>query len=61
MNQTVSFLPNEEAARAIPRQPQTQASLDDQLKTLRIAANRLGLYDAADFLGRKIIISGDAS
>lgn len=36
----------------IPPQPQSQAALNDQLRTLAFAANRLGLYDAADFLNR---------
>lgn len=30
--------------------PQSQDSLIEQLRVLRIAANKLGLYDAADFL-----------
>lgn len=29
---------------------QTQEALNDQLKKLQIVANRLGLYDAADFI-----------
>jgi hypothetical protein len=37
-------------ALSIPQQPQSQAPLDEQLLELRIAANRLGLYDGADFL-----------
>jgi hypothetical protein len=41
-----------EAAKQIPQVPQTQASLIYQLKILRIAANKLGLYDAADFIKR---------
>ncbi len=43
-------LPAMEAIRQIPRQRQTQASLNSQLRSLREAAQRLGLYDAADFL-----------
>jgi hypothetical protein len=35
---------------AIPKQPQTQVALNDQLHVLISAANRLGLYDAADYL-----------
>ncbi len=35
----------------IPQQPQSQSSLTDQLEELLQAANRLGLYDAADYLG----------
>lgn len=34
----------------IPNCPQTQDSLTDQLKFLRMVANRLGLYDAADHI-----------
>lgn len=30
--------------------PQRQDSLSDQLKDLRVIANRFGFYDAADFL-----------
>jgi len=36
----------------IPQQGQRQYGTDDQLRALRIAANRLGLYDAADAIGR---------
>ena len=36
--------------KQIPQVPQTQMALNDQLKILRIAANKLGLYDAADFI-----------
>lgn len=32
----------------IPRQPQRQYATDDQMRILIAAANRLGLYDAAD-------------
>lgn len=35
---------------AVPHAPQTQASLRAQQEALWIAANRLGLYDAADWL-----------
>jgi hypothetical protein len=38
------------AIRDIPQQPQRQDSLDDQLQTLQAAANKLGCYDAADWL-----------
>lgn len=37
--------------RSIPRFDQSQAALNDQLALLKAAANRLGLYDAADYLG----------
>jgi hypothetical protein len=40
------------AVKQIPQVPQTQMALNDQLKILRIAANKLGLYDAADFIKR---------
>jgi len=36
----------------IQQQPQRQDSLASQLADLRIAANRLGLYDAADFIAK---------
>ena len=36
----------------IPQQPQRQDSLASQLADLRVAANRLGLYDAADFIAK---------
>jgi hypothetical protein len=39
-----------DVAKQIPQMPQTQMALNDQLEILRIAANRLGLYDAADFI-----------
>lgn len=35
---------------SIPQQPQVQYSTTQQLNELRVAANKLGLYDAADFL-----------
>lgn len=34
----------------IQQQPQSQASLDDQLRELQAIANKCGLYDAADFI-----------
>ena len=43
------------AAVAIPQQPQTQASLQDQMIVLRFAAVRLGLYDAADAIGLRYL------
>ena len=46
--------PYVEAIRAIPQQPQTQGPLTDQLLALRVAANRLGLWDAADYLRRRL-------
>lgn len=36
----------------IPQQPQSQASLSEQLQELTEIANRMGLYDAADYLGK---------
>lgn len=39
-----------DVAKQIPQVPQTQMALNDQLRILRIAANKLGLYDAADFI-----------
>lgn len=37
-----------EAIKAVPQQPQKQYGTDEQLRYLQVAANRLGLYDAAD-------------
>lgn len=37
----------------IPQQPQVQYDLNRQLNELRMAANKLGLYDAADFIRLK--------
>ena len=34
----------------MPKLPQRQDSVIDQLRDLRIAANRLGMYDAADVI-----------
>lgn len=39
-----------ETIKTIPQQGQVQYDLHRQLQELRIAANKLGLYDAADFL-----------
>lgn len=36
--------------KEIPQQGQVQYDLQRQLRELRIAANKLGLYDAADFI-----------
>jgi hypothetical protein len=33
-----------------PQHPQVQYDLQRQLRELRVMANKLGLYDAADFL-----------
>jgi hypothetical protein len=41
-------------ADRITQQPQTQASLTAQMVVL-MAANRLGLYDAADAIGRRYL------
>ena len=39
-----------EAMKTVPRQHQSQQSLNDQLSALVGVANKLGLYDAADYL-----------
>lgn len=39
-----------EDMKSIPKFHQTQRALDEQLADLRAIANRLGLYDAADYL-----------
>jgi len=41
------------AIRLIRQQPQAQYSLEDQLRQLEVAANKLGLYDAADWLEQR--------
>ena len=40
----------ENILKQIPQQPQAQYSLEEQLNLLRFAANKFGLYDAADFI-----------
>jgi hypothetical protein len=42
-----------EFIKCIPQQAQAQYDLTQQLHELRVAANKLGLYDAADFLRPK--------
>lgn len=41
-----------DALKSFQQQAQTQRSLEDQLRDLIPFANRLGLYDAADFLAK---------
>ncbi len=36
--------------RDIPQLPQRQDATNDQLRDLRVVANRLGMYDAADLV-----------
>jgi hypothetical protein len=43
-----------ELLKKIQKQPQDQRSVTDQLRDLRAFANRLGMYDAADFIGREV-------
>jgi hypothetical protein len=38
----------------IPQQPQRQDSLEDQLKDLHAIAARIGCYDAADWLWKRL-------
>jgi hypothetical protein len=40
--------------RRLPKVPQAQYSLQEQLEELRTAAIKLGLYDADDWLMRRI-------
>ncbi len=40
----------EDIVKTLPQLPQRQDATDDQLRDLIPAANRLGCYDAADFL-----------
>lgn len=39
-----------ETIKNTPQLPQAQYDLQQQLRELRVMANKLGLYDAADFL-----------
>lgn len=50
MEENKDIHPALKAANEIPQQRQTQMALNDQLRILRVAANKLGLYDAADFI-----------
>ena len=43
----------------IPQQPQRQYGTDEQLRYLKAAANKLGLYDAADAIERMLTRPGD--
>ena len=45
---------NDEILQQVPRFPQTQESLTDQLRLMRLVANKLGCYDAADYLRDRI-------
>lgn len=47
-------LANKEIVNSIPARAQRQDSTMDQLETLLLVANRIGCYDAADFLKSKI-------
>lgn len=42
------------AKSALGQPPQRQDSLNDQLRDLQAVANRLGMYDAADFLAKAL-------
>ena len=43
-----------EAIKKLPQLPQAQYSLEEQLDELRRIANRLGLYDAAEWIEKEI-------
>jgi len=43
-----------EAIKGVQQQPQAQSALNNQLSALRLAAKRLGLYDADDFIGKYV-------
>lgn len=43
-----------ETLSEIPRFAQAQYELDKQLRMLHDAANRLGFYDAADYIKRRL-------
>jgi len=38
----------------IPQQPQVQYSLAEQIHDLIVIANKVGLYDASDYLHRQL-------
>jgi hypothetical protein len=42
---------------AIPQQAQRQYSLTEQLQVLWKAANKLGLYDAADYVSDSVFVA----
>lgn len=42
---------NQKQLNQLPTWPQRQDSVSDQMTDLKIIANRLGLYDAADAIG----------
>lgn len=50
VSDTFPYSTYEEELNKIKQLPQTQTSLMKQCEILRIFANKLGLYDAADFL-----------
>lgn len=45
---------NLDLVRVIPQQAQVQSALDDQLEALRILAKKFGLYDADDYLRKRL-------
>lgn len=47
---TTQTLDINQAISQIPQRPQTQEALNDQLRYLAAIANKMGLYDAADFV-----------
>lgn len=47
----------QELLKQIPDRPQRQDSVMDQLKDLAFVADRLGMYDAADFIRRHLRIN----
>jgi hypothetical protein len=44
----------QEVIAKIPQQTQRQYGTDEQLRLLYDAANKLGLYDAADVIARRL-------
>jgi len=49
----------ETVLKQIPQQKQRQDALNDQLKDLYGVANRLGMYDAADYLRTILVKAGE--
>jgi hypothetical protein len=52
-NSNIAFVGAEDI-KNLPRFPQSQRALNDQLRDLAMVANRLGLYDAADHINRNL-------
>ena len=54
INALFELLSNIEKRNNMPKQEQAQYSLNQQLSELGVVADRLGLYDAADFIEKTL-------